>query len=542
MTSSGEMISEKTASSFSLKNLRFRSKLAVALGPILAVLIGLSVALFITLQRADTSVGWTTHTHIVLNHIDDTLLGMVNQETALRGALLANDERFLNTYYKGVELFDKNIVALKERTSDNPRAQALSDEIREAGLSWRRDHAERAIAMMGNPNTLAEARAMEISGAGKAQMDAIRGKLAEFQEMEAGLLGERSERLVASFATGQQLIIAGAAIAMAIAFGAIFIMIRLVDAPLGRLTNTMNTLAGGNKDVEVPDIDRKDEIGAMASAVLFLKKNMIEADELAAREAEETRARKARAELIEGLTNRFDQNVSDMLQAVTGAAAEMEETAQSLSRVADGTSHRANDVGSASEHVSTNMQTVAAATEELSSSVREIGRQVAQSSDIANRAVLEAEQTDTQVQGLVESAKRIGDVVQLISDIAEQTNLLALNATIEAARAGDAGKGFAVVASEVKGLASQTAKATEEIGLQVEAIQGATNSAVGAIQSIGQTIAEIDAISTGIASAIEEQGAGTEEITRSVQQAAAGSDTVSQNIVEVTSAASETGT
>ncbi|WP_346913700.1 HAMP domain-containing methyl-accepting chemotaxis protein [uncultured Roseibium sp.] len=315
-----------------------------------------------------------------------------------------------------------------------------------------------------------------------------------------------------------------------------------ISRPIKAITEAMKTLAGGDKTLDIPGQTHRDEIGAMAAAVQVFKDNMIKADEMAAREAEETKARAERARRIEQLTQDFDTSISEMLNTVAGAATEMESTAASMSNIANDTNSRATTVASAAQQASSNVQTVATATEELSSSIQEISRQVTQSSEFAARAVEQASTTDAQVQGLSMAAQRIGEVISLISDIAEQTNLLALNATIEAARAGDAGKGFAVVAAEVKELASQTAKATEDISQQIGNIQTETDGAVAAIQSIGATIAEINEVAAGIASAVEEQTAATSEIARNVEQAATGTEEVTTNIIEVTRAASETGT
>lgn len=314
-----------------------------------------------------------------------------------------------------------------------------------------------------------------------------------------------------------------------------------ISRPIRQITEVMKELAGGNKQIDIPGQDRRDEIGDMSKAVLVFKENMIKAEQLAAEEAEAVKRRERRAAKINELTASFDQDMSVILKTLASAATEMQSTATGMSSTAEETSRQSGIVAAAAEQASTNVQTVASATEQLSASIAEITQQVSQSSTVANRAVEDAEKTNIQIRGLAEAAQKIGDVVGLISDIAEQTNLLALNATIEAARAGDAGKGFAVVAAEVKNLATATSRATEDITNQITGIQNETDGAVTAIGSISSTITEISEISAAIASAVEEQGAATLEITRNVQEASVGTTEVTSNIVSVNEAAGSTG-
>jgi methyl-accepting chemotaxis protein len=322
---------------------------------------------------------------------------------------------------------------------------------------------------------------------------------------------------------------------------AAWLIVRGVSKPIGAMTDAMRRLAGRDMTVEIPARGRGDEVGQMAEAVQVFKDNMIKADTLAAKEAEEVKAREARARRVDDLVREFDAQASAAIGAVSSAATELQSAATSMTATAEETSRQATAVAAASEQASTNVTTVATATEELHSSIAEINRQVTQSAQIAGKAVEESARTNETVKGLATAAQKIGDVVQLISDIAGQTNLLALNATIEAARAGEAGKGFAVVASEVKSLATQTAKATEEISQQIAMIQGATTQSVAAIAGIGETIRQTSEIATTIASAVEQQGAATQEIARNVQQASAGTQEVAANIGGVTRAAGETG-
>jgi archaellum component FlaC len=253
------------------------------------------------------------------------------------------------------------------------------------------------------------------------------------------------------------------------------------------------------------------------------------------------KAEEERTSLIRRLATDFENVIGKIVDTVSTASNELENSASRLSSTAERSQQLTTTAATASESASTNVQSVATATKEISSSVVEISRQVQEAFRIASEAVGQARKTNERVGELSKAAARIGDVVDLINSIAGQTNLLALNATIEAARAGDAGRGFAVVASEVKALAEQTAKATGDISQQIGGVQAATHESVRAIGEISGTIERLSEISSTIAAAVEEQGAATQEIARNIQRAASGTQQVSTNIVDVRREAAETG-
>jgi methyl-accepting chemotaxis protein len=317
---------------------------------------------------------------------------------------------------------------------------------------------------------------------------------------------------------------------------------RSMAKPIHALEEAMRTIAGGNHNIAVPGAGRSDEIGSMAGAVEVFKTGLIETEQLRASQDEQrARAQHERRDTMNALAARFENGVGGVVSAVSSAATELRQTAQSMAATAEESTNQTAAVAAASEEATQSAQAVAAAVEELNASISEIAKQVNESARVAGDAVSQANVTNNEVQSLAEAAQKIGDVVKLISEIAAQTNLLALNATLEAARAGEAGRGFAVVASEVKALATQTSKATDEISTQVSSIQNATRLSVDSIQNITSTIGRVSEIASTIAAAVEEQGAATLEIARNVAEAARGTGEVSQNIAGVNDAARETG-
>jgi methyl-accepting chemotaxis protein len=336
-------------------------------------------------------------------------------------------------------------------------------------------------------------------------------------------------------------VLAGLIVALVLIGTAVFASLT-VGKPIRRIGDVLMELAAGNKAIDIPYVNRRDEVGDTARAASIFKDNLLRVERLEIDQKEaRARADADRKEAMHGLADKFEAAVGGVVRTVSSASACLEAAASSLTKTAETTEQLSGVVTTASDEASSNVRSVASAAQELSASVTEVGRQVQESRRIAGDAVEQATKTDRRMAECFQAAQRIGDVVKLITSIADQTNLLALNATIEAARAGDAGRGFAVVAHEVKALAAQTARATDDIGHQISAMQAATGDSVAAIKEISGTIDRVAEIASAIALAVEEQGLAIQEIARNVEQAARGTGQVATSIVEVNREASATG-
>ena len=445
---------------------------------------------------------------------------VVNADQAVAASALAR-LKFVENALSAISTKDERILAgLKEAT-------ALLNEYRQTltKLIANSKQIDELVVEM----TESAAAIGKGSGAMKADLLSDQQRL----ESESDALVGETEHLIMMLAVGGFLI--GGMLALLLGKG--------ISRPMTAMCKAMRELAGGNFDVVLPGLGRKDELGEMAGAVEEFKVQAIAKAErdAAAHDAQNKASSAARRTELIRFADDFETAVGTIVSNVSASAVQLESAAGTLTRTAETTQNLSSRVAGASEEASSNMQSVATATEELSASVDEIGRRVRESNKIAEAAVAQAQQTDGRIGKLSRAAQQIGDVVKLITAIAEQTNLLALNATIEAARAGDAGRGFAVVAAEVKSLANQTAKATDEISSHITGMQGATQESVAAIKEIGGTIAQISGIASEIASAVAQQSGATQEIARSVQSVAQGTQEAAANIMQVNLGATETG-
>ena len=356
-----------------------------------------------------------------------------------------------------------------------------------------------------------------------------------------------------------------------VVFVILFIFLsRAVSGLLGTMSKSLQRIAGGAFDTEIPGLDRRDEFGRMAAAVGVLKDASIEKKRLEVvaeahraqaeglrAEADRERAGAARdldvvlqsvatglgklsqGDLVFRLTTPFIGAYETLRKDFNAAMDKLRET---MAAIADNTravrsgageiAHASDDLSRRTEQQAASLEETAAALDQITATVRkgaegaqEARRLVTMAKADAERAGVVVRDTVGAMTAIESSAQRIGSIIGVIDEIAFQTNLLALNAGVEAARAGDAGRGFAVVASEVRSLAQRSAEAAKEIkgliadsGLHVE--NGATlvGETGTVLQRIVGQVMKLNGLVGETASAAEEQAIGLSEVNTAMNQ------------------------
>jgi methyl-accepting chemotaxis protein len=321
-----------------------------------------------------------------------------------------------------------------------------------------------------------------------------------------------------------------AAVTSVLMFAGIMLLVsQRISRPLVQITEAVRAVARGDWKSEVAGLERVDEVGDIARAVIVLQRSLQERDRLRSDVANAESVRKRR-EALEDAIRRFDRIMRSVLLSVSNSVETMDETARELARVSAVAEGEAVEAAFVSENTVSNVSSVRSATERLSAAISETVDGIRQTADVIALSNTAAQSASDSADGLAHTANEIDAIMHAIADIAAQTNALALNATIQATRAAAGSGNFSVVVSDIKALASRIGNANEDISRRLSTIQGATSDTVGSVRSIVQKLDLVQHQTRTIALAMERQDAVTREIAENMTAAANGSINVSSSV------------
>ena len=349
---------------------------------------------------------------------------------------------------------------------------------------------------------------------------------AQFSDELSAVITERANASTAltktlsqdAAATQRSMVLIGL-VSVVVALGAsILVTRRTIAGPLSTMESGMRQLAAGDNTIAVTAVDRQDEVGAMARALVVLRDN---AQEQARAEAVKKQADADQAMVIDSVSSHLEMMAKgDLTRPIerdfpAGYAAlkthynaaldSLRDLISAVSESARSIRNGSNEIEQASDDLARRTESSAASLEETSAAVTQINERLRTGADKAHSTVQRADQAiatvgtgrDTAGQAVQamhrvsDSAKGIDSVIEGLDKIAFQTRVLAMNAAVEAGRAGESGRGFAVVADLVGQLAMRSEEEAKRAREQLTATQNDVVLAVDAVHKVDHALVAI---------------------------------------------------
>jgi two-component system, OmpR family, sensor kinase len=221
---------------------------------------------------ADVAELWLPNTRV---------LGDLNNFTsdfrAIEGSnLLSSDPAEIAATEKQMADLDRSI-ADAERGFERIRHVAAEDALYDRFKGYWNDYRKivNQILVLSRANRKPEALAL-YGGTSRAAYDAASDTLGQLTDQAVANAQAASDRLGVAYRQAFWLILLGMVIAGVMVVAALIHISRSISDPLLHLADRMRRLAANNTDIDIPETERRDEIGEMAQATVVFRNNAIE--------------------------------------------------------------------------------------------------------------------------------------------------------------------------------------------------------------------------------------------------------------------------
>jgi methyl-accepting chemotaxis protein len=333
----------KSPSPNSARAVTSRLSLAAKLYSIFALVAVLTAAItalsdYNTRRNAELMEAVDTASRAALNveRINSLVYAVVMES---RGIYMSTEAGVVKKYGEGLLKFNERILAVVKnweaivRADDAEQFATFKKRI-EQFVDFRKELVRRGVEIGG-----AAGREWGDNDANRE----VRAALNKDLEALSKVYAERSKKLARQTDTNHELafiLTCLGGLALIVVVIGVLIIYRSIARPLSAITATIKQVAEGAENVEVPHINRADEIGALARAIQIFKEAMDRNRNLNSQVLLDSRARDERTRQIEVSVEAFREAIGAVLRAVNDNAASMRDTAQTIASVASDASGR----------------------------------------------------------------------------------------------------------------------------------------------------------------------------------------------------------
>ncbi|MEZ3455608.1 MAG: MCP four helix bundle domain-containing protein [Oscillospiraceae bacterium] len=531
-----------------MKNLKIATKLIVAFGSVLALMVVMAVVSVLSTNKINNLVSMFYNKSYVNTQnaerisadihtgAKNMLVAIIDGDPAETESRLrmANDNltdaqeavEFLKTNFRG-DMNDVNTVA--------EQLQIVVDSYMEFSEDAYAGRTEEAYALYEE----------KIVGALKVASDHADNIVAfAISNADTEYNGARTTGI-----TTEIVIAAAAAVAVLIGIAMAAYITKMIVSGVGQAERAAVNMSKGNFDNEIT-YDSEDEVGVLCKSIKnFSDGSKLIIDDISYVTGElsdgnftvKSRCENAYVGAFSAILSSFNSLI-DKLNEIIGR---INESADQVSSGSDQVSGGAQALSQGATEQASSVEELAATIHIISEQINENAANAHEANDRTNVAVSEMGSANDKMKELVGAMDEISassdetqKIIKTIEDIAFQTNILALNAAVEAARAGAAGKGFAVVADEVRNLAGKSAEAAKNTTSLIENTVAAINKGNSLVTEVADKMSNAMEASNVVVDLNMKISEASKQSADSVTQVTVGIEQIS-SVVQTNSATAE---
>ena len=571
-------------------------------GAILVMVVMLFLVNMIAVQREHAAKTAAAQSLAMAEATDAVRFQMMQNRLFLGNYLLSGDTREMEKMYDGISKLQEFINDARMKANSDQQRYALA-KVQQYERDWTSQFAQPLVTKRkdvdaGNA-TVAELQIFYLQKDAASWIKNSSGALDVADNENRKVVEERRKSDETAAAATSAVAITGTLLALLLGIAIAYRTAKSITDPLNDLMSVANQIADAGELDHNIDIQRDDEIGALARTfnkmVTYLKEmagvsEAIAGGDLTVKVTPRSRhdmLGNAFARMVDGLRS-LVRSVRDGSSQVASGSNQVASASDESAKISLQASSAIDEVTSTMHEMSINVQNMvkntqvqASSVSETSASIDEMVASIQRVADTArvlldisnrsreevhsgiatmdkatdglNRINLAIRSSGDIIDVLGQRADDIGKIIEVIDDLAEQTNLLALNAAIEAARAGEHGLGFAVVADEVRKLAEKSAQSTKEISDLIQSIQREARKAVDNMdrstsivnegltlgQELNGALKKISNVVTEVYKFAQEIGAATNEQSHGSSQIAKATTRLNEITHEISSSVEE---